>query len=85
LDELTEDRRIPTVPKLPDRVDLATVFDPATGASRAAAILTAHATYGYCVTEIASFLGVHRMTVSRIIRRMMVKSGKRNGLGMAGP
>jgi putative transposase len=82
LEELKEDRRIPTVAQLPERVELATLFDPVTGIPRESTVLDAHAKHGYCVTEIASFLGVHRMTVTRIIRRMMLKTGTRKPLGL---
>jgi REP element-mobilizing transposase RayT len=79
LDDLKENRRVPTVPRLAERVDLATLFDPANGVSQDEAALTAHLKHGYCITEIASFLGVHRMTVSRAVQRLLRR--KRNGLG----
>ena len=81
-DALEEDRPMATVAELPQRVELASLFDPATGLPRESTILDAHAKHGYCITEIASFLGVHRMTVSRVIRRMMVKTGRRKPLGL---
>jgi REP element-mobilizing transposase RayT len=64
---------LPRRPRLPPRVDLAVLF---ANNDRDAAIYEAHVTYGYLLTEIAAFLGVHRVQVSRGLQRYRSRNPK---------
>ena len=66
-----EDRPVPRNCPPADRPRLESVFDgvEADECRRNEAIRTAHEVHGYCLTEIAAFLGLHRTSASKALRR----------------
>ena len=66
-----QDRPLPRYCQTAMRPQLESVFAEveADDYSRNQAIRAAHEVHGYCLTEIAAFLGVHRTTASKALRR----------------
>jgi hypothetical protein len=69
-------KEIPRMERFAGRPALSKIFgDTRKGVARDERIYTAHVRYGYTLTEIGDFLGIHYSTVSKVLKK--VKRGKK--------